>query len=107
MDPTTAANPGLAGDRGWFFDFTEHLIVTQNAVTGDWPAIWSFGHADEVAMAVLVLERSTVVAPPQPTPVGGEIVDINLLQILVPYLMIVLLATAALGSLLRYRKRIR
>jgi len=105
MDPTTAANPGVAGDRGWYFDFTEHLIVTQYA-SGDWPAIWSFGHADEVAMAVLVLERSTVVPPPQTNPVGGEIISVNMLQLLAPYLLIALFAAAASGLLLRYRRRI-
>ncbi len=38
MDPTTAANPGVAGDRGWHFDFSEHLIVTQYG-SGDWHCI--------------------------------------------------------------------
>jgi hypothetical protein len=107
MDPTTAANPGVAGDRGWYFDFTEHLIVTQYA-SGDWPATPGayYYHTVEDLFAVLVLERSTVVAPPQPSPVGGEIISVNMLQLLAPYLLIALFAATASGLLLRYRRRI-
>ncbi len=74
------------------------------AATGTaFPGVYYY-HTVEDIMAVLVLERSTVVAPP--TTVGGEIISVNVLQLLAPYLLIALFAATASGLLLRYRRRI-
>ncbi len=46
--------------------------------------------------------------PPTPTPpitVGGEIVPVNILQLLAPYLIVAFLGATALASLVIYRKR--
>ena len=46
--------------------------------------------------------------PPTPTPpitVGGEIVPVNMLQLLAPYLIVAFLGAATLASLVIYKRR--
>ena len=107
MDPTTAANPGLPEDQGWYFDLCEHLIVTQ-LPSGDWPPDPGgayYHHTVEIIFAVLVLERAIIV-PPQPPVVGGSILSVNPLQSLAPYLLALVLAVVGASGFL-YKKRVR
>jgi hypothetical protein len=63
-----------------------------------------------IALIALVSTASTANAGPNGSlqaPVGGEIVEVNILPLLVPYVIIPLIVAAALLSVLIYKHRKR
>jgi hypothetical protein len=50
-------------------------------------------------------DDSTVLPTPTPFGVGGEIVPVNILQVLAPYLLVAGLGAGAILSLVVYRRR--
>jgi len=57
------------------------------------------------AMAVSTV-YAAVVRQPDGQPVGGEIIPVNALQVLAPYMIYAFFVVAAFGSILWYKRRI-
>jgi len=94
----------------WYDEFTDAIVAQQNS-SGFWPRdVWAQSLNTSTVWALHTLEKITPIAPPTPGPggVGGNILPVDKIGVLLPYIAMVfsavaLMAFAMIGS--RYKKR--